>query len=369
MRRTVIGMAIGALASLAQAESSITLYGVADANIEYANNLSRVTPTAANGFATGAAGDRFAVASGGLSGSRWGLRGTEDLGAGLKALLVLESGFSIDTGSSQQSGRLFGRQAYVGLQYGNGQFTFGRQYTSAFDAFANFAPARYATQYDPAVALLGLNYRSDNTAKYIGTFGGLIAQAHWSFGNGVAGAGEVPGQFRRDTGYGGALTYGSGTLGLTLTYDQYNPTLTSAGATGLFRKIGGAASYTLGPAKLIAGYRWGRNTGANGNALLRDNFYWVGTNYQATSALGLWLAYYYLDVKNLAGVDIKNPWQITAIANYALSKRTDIYVTSAYSRNSGLNFDTSAISFANGYFLASGKNTMLGAAIGIRHRF
>lgn len=175
-----------------QAQSSVTLYGVVDANIEYVTNMSRTTPLQP-GFPS-QAGSRLALTSGWLSGSRWGLRGVEDLGQGLSAVYVLESGFGVDDGKLMQAGRLFGRQAYVGLQSNRiGRFTFGRQYTAIFDAFANFSPTRYGSQYEPIVAQLGLDFRSDNTAKYTGNFGPITATAHWSFGNGVAGAGEVPG--------------------------------------------------------------------------------------------------------------------------------------------------------------------------------
>lgn len=73
----------------AQAQSSVTLYGVADANLEYANHFSTVTPSATNGFRTGSGAKLFRLNSGGLSGSRFGLRGTEELGGGLSALYVL----------------------------------------------------------------------------------------------------------------------------------------------------------------------------------------------------------------------------------------------------------------------------------------
>lgn len=66
---------------------------------------------------------------------------------------------------------------------------------------------------------------------------------------------------------------------------------------------------------------------------------------------------------------MKNPWQLSFIADYRLSKRTDVYLTTAYSKNAGLNFDTSAISFINGYFLGTGQSSMFGAAVGIRHNF
>ncbi|AOY94702.1 hypothetical protein BKK79_22655 [Cupriavidus sp. USMAA2-4] len=360
---------LGAASGQAVAQSNVTLYGLVDTNIEYVSNFSAIPPTQ-QGF-PGPSRNRFAMASGGLSGSRWGLRGTEDLGDGMKSLFVLESGFSSDDGRMQQGGRLFGRQAYVGLQRnGIGTVTFGRQYTSIFNALSDFSPTKYGSQYEPLGLQLGLNYRSDNVVKYVGSFGGLTANAYWSFGNGAAGAGEVAGQFRRDTGYGGALSYAEGSFGATAVYDQYNPTLSATtGATGSFRKFAVAASYEAGPAKIMGGYRWGLNKSATDAILLRDDYYWVGINYKAASALTLTLGYYYDDVKNLAGTKVKNPWQLSFIADYAFSKRTDIYLTTAYARHSGLNFDTSAINFANGYYLAAGKNSMTGVAIGLRHRF
>lgn len=361
-----------ALAMLAMpgagAHASVTMYGVADANIEYVNHLSATLPTQA-GF-PGPGQSRVALGSGGLSGSRWGLRGTEDLGGALKALFVLENGFGIDDGRQTQSGRLFGRQAFVGLLSERaGRLTFGRQYTAIFDAFSNFSPSGYSTQYEPIAAQLGLDFRSDNTVKYTGTFGAVTAIGNYSFGNGVLGAGENAGQSRRDTGYGAGLNYFAGGFGAALAFNRFNPTLGTGGAVGNFRKAGAALSYRAGPVKLMGGYRWGLNKAANGATIVRDDYYWAGVNYRATSALDLTLAFYYDDVKALAGRNVKNPWQVSLIADYSLSRRTDVYLTTAYVQHAGINFDTSAVSFANGYFLGSGHRSMTAVAVGMRHRF
>lgn len=80
--------------------SSVTLYGIVDAGLEVSNHGN---------------GTHSRLISGGLFGSRWGLRGTEDLGGGLSAIFRLESGFNIDDGTLGQGGRLFGREAAVGL--------------------------------------------------------------------------------------------------------------------------------------------------------------------------------------------------------------------------------------------------------------
>lgn len=284
------------------AQSSVTLYGIADINLEYVNHVGAL-PAASNGFNPGRGNTVFRMDSGGLAGSRWGLRGTEDLGQGLKALFVLESGFSLDTGTLQQGGRLFGRQAFWGLQHEHyGQITLGRQYTSMFDALAYFVPGVYATQYEPTVLLLGANYREDNTVKYTGKFGPVTAIAHWSFGTGVAlpaavgvavpigGNGEVPGQFRRDTAYGAALTYGAGPIGFAAGYDQWNPSIGTG--TGTARKAVVAASYSYGPAKVMGGYRWGQTRNATDVLIQRDDYYWIGSTYQVTPAAVLTLELY-----------------------------------------------------------------------------
>ncbi|CAG9183824.1 Outer membrane porin protein [Cupriavidus laharis] len=376
MKRSIFASAVlGLFTCAAQAQSNVTLYGVLDTNLEYVSNMSSTVPSATNGFRPGEANNVFRMTPGGLSGSRWGLRGIEDLGGGLKAMFALENGFSSDDGRIQQGGRLFGRQAFVGLELARaGRVTFGRQYTSMFEALANFSPNAFGNQYEPIIALAGANFRSDNLAKYTNKYGPVSMTAHWSFGNGVAGGGEVPGEFRRDTGYGAGVGYAAGPFATAIGYDQYNPTL-STGGTGTFKKAAMAASYATGPVKVMAGFRWGRNIAANDNTILRDNLYWIGTNYQATSALSLTLAYYYDDVKNLnlaangATNNIANPWQVLFVADYNLSKRTDIYLSTAYAKNAGLNFDTSAISFANGYFPGAGESSMVGVALGVRHKF
>ncbi|UIF91518.1 porin [Cupriavidus sp. UYPR2.512] len=368
------------------AQSSVTLYGVLDVNLEYVNHLG-VVPAASNQFNRGPSNDVYRMSSGGFSGSRWGIRGTEDLGSGLKAIFVLENGFNVDTGTLQQGGRMFGRQAFVGVQKaGIGQLSLGRQYASMFEALANFAPAAYATQYEPTVLLTGPNFREDNTVKYTGQFGPVTALAHYSFGVGLAlpqtvgiatpvgGNGEIPGRARRDSAYGAAVAYQGGPVGLTVGYDQWNPTIGTGSGTAKKAVVG--ASYTYGPAKLMGGYRWGQNKNAADVLIQRDDFYWIGANYQVTPAVGLTLEYNYDNVKSLFGdTHVANPWQIAFIANYAFSKRTDLYLSTAYAKNAGLMMESLATVFANSlslgnsYTLANGQSNMFGVALGIRHKF
>ncbi len=384
-QRKIAVAALLVCSGTAFAQSSVTLYGVVDANIEYVNHVGAV-PTAANGFNPGPAHDVARLNSGGLSGSRWGLRGTEDLGSDLKAVFVLESGFGGDTGQLQQSGRLFGRQAYVGLQSATiGQFSFGRQYSSLFESMANFVPMAFATQYEPVVLQAGADFRQDNTVKYTGNFGPVTALAHYSFGAGLAlpatvgvatpigGNGENPGSARKDTAYGASLTYLAGPFGVTAGYDQWNPTI--GASSGTFKKAVIGGSYTFGQAKIMGGYRWGQNKNAPGATIQRDDFYWIGGSYQATAALNLSLEYDYDDLKSFFGQNRPNPWQIALVADYSFSKRTDVYLTTAYAKNAGLMLDSGATVFANSlslgnsYALGNGQTNMLGVAVGLRHKF
>jgi predicted porin len=106
MKKNMIALAVTAAFALPVfAQTSITLYGVIDEGINYTSN----------------AGDKSAyqLESGYAQGSRWGLKGSEDLGSGLKAIFDLENGFDASTGAFGQGGRMFGRQAFVGLTAAN----------------------------------------------------------------------------------------------------------------------------------------------------------------------------------------------------------------------------------------------------------
>jgi predicted porin len=101
---STLSLALISAAGAAHAQSSVTLYGIIDTSITYVNhavgnkNLWSVSNTN----------------SGDLSGTRWGLKGKEDLGGGLAAIFQLENGFDPGNGKLNQGGRIFGRQAFVG---------------------------------------------------------------------------------------------------------------------------------------------------------------------------------------------------------------------------------------------------------------
>lgn len=117
---------------------NVTVYGIADVFLQSARGD----------------GSLARVQSGGLSGSRLGFRGTEDLGSGLRAIYTLEAGFNADDGSSAQGGVLFGRQVFAGLRGGFGQITVGRQYSSLYFATGDFSAFTNGV-YGASTALIG----------------------------------------------------------------------------------------------------------------------------------------------------------------------------------------------------------------------
>ncbi|UBM10122.1 porin [Cupriavidus metallidurans] len=382
MKRKFLTLAALAPAAVtAHAQTSVTLYGVIDGSVEYVNRVAAGAATPTQG------GSRFGMPSvGGLSASRWGLRGVEDLGAGNSAMFVLESGFQWDSGALQ-SAPLFNRQSYIGLQNKQyGKLSFGRQYTSFFDGMANFAPLRFAATYEPGIWWMGLNYREDNMVKYTGQFGPLQAVGHFSFGTGTAvqnanivlangGAGETPGNFTDNTAYGGSLMYlDSSGLGFSVAADIWRPAAVT-GQPGRVNKYGAAALYNTGPFKFTAGYRYNKGEFSNGATVLRDDYWWAGINYQATPALGLSLAYYYADIKGARTAATSpetnpaNMQQVSFIADYNFSKRTDVYLSVGYAHNGGLSFDSTATAFAFKYPTMTGQQNMVGVTVGVRQVF
>ncbi|CAG9171168.1 Outer membrane porin protein 32 [Cupriavidus laharis] len=390
MKRRLIAMAaVGAMAGTAHAQTSVTLYGVVDLGVEYVNRVATAPSAPGLGtLGTAPVGSRFGLPNqGGLSASRWGLRGREDLGGGAYAFFTLESQFNTDTGTFTGGSGLFNRQALLGLGNAYGKLSFGKQYSSFMESMVNFSPTRFAPAYEPGIWWVGLDYKPNNTIKYAGNFGPLTALAHYSFGAGLpvssfgaggllygGGAGETPGAPRDDTAWGGALTYLGQNFGGSIAYDQWNPAAT-VGNTGKVRKAGVAGSYTNGPLKLMAGYRWGDQTFVNGNTALRDDYWFAGVNYRFTPALDMQLGYFYSNVKKFASTNSSvatnpaNPQQVSFVADYALSKRTDVYLSAGWAHNGSLGNDGPFTLFLFNYPQAPGQKNMVGVTTGVRHVF
>ncbi|WP_446718093.1 porin [Cupriavidus sp. OTU4054] len=344
--------------AMAHAKSSVTLYGVADAGIEYLNNV----PTASGGAS------QFRMTSGNMATSRWGIRGTEDLGNSLRAVFHLESGMLVDTGAQGNRTRLFDRSAYVGLASRYGSVTLGRQTTPMFDTARRFDPMGFSPRYGLVRNDVILAGRADNAVKYSGTLGSLTASAMYSLGR--TGGGELPGNHKVDRNWGAALAYGAGALSAGAAYDEFQGA-SAASADRRDRRALIGASYAMGPTTIFAGYRWyGGNTGSLPTH--RSNLYWAGVRYALKPALTLAGAAYYTDARD-TDTRARNADAVmfVASADYAFSRRTDVYLNIGYALNRG----ASRLGM-NGYGSVRGKSAHVvtgkgqsGVVMGVRHRF
>ncbi|KIG01416.1 porin [Caballeronia concitans] len=364
---TVAVASITFASGAARAQSSVTLYGIADVGVEYLNNTS-------------AGGSQVREVSGNLSGSRWGLKGVEDLGGGMKAIFDVENGFNINDGTTAQSTRglganattttrLFGRQAWVGLLYKGQQLTLGRQNALIYEQSVTFDPMGVSSRYSALSLDYALAARIDNSAKYTGKFGPVTAQAMYSTRYDTGYGSEVPGALITGRFFSGALTYASGPIAATAVYEQRNSnTLTTNTSTE--RRALAAATYNFGPVTAYAGYRYLRASNAflptnpiavaNGSEANAANLYWLGAQYLIAPSLQLTAVGYYHDVHS-TGAD---PWLAVVSADYFLSKRTDLYATVGYAHNK----DNSALG-VNGYGTVAAGHNQTGVNIGLRQKF
>ncbi|WP_186204828.1 porin [Burkholderia gladioli] len=386
LKKMTAAAAIAAFASLAHAQSSVTLYGLIDTGISYVNHSAVGT--------TGSA-KRFKYDDGVAQGTRWGLRGSEDLGSGLKAIFLLENGFNTGTGAINQGGAMFGRQAYVGLsKNGIGSLTFGRQYTFSTDVLGNQYSAgtntvagNYAYHINDFDQLV--NSRINNAVKFSSAnFSGVTFGALYGFSNqagAFSGSAPVNGSTGSSRAYSFGLNYAAGAFSIGAAYTDISypsaevpafPTSianVAAGGTGGgkdLRTFGVGTRYQLANAALFALYTNTRIEALNGATTALDAVD-VGGRYNFTPAFAGGLAYTYTRMHDAFG----GHWnQVDASLDYALSKRTDVYLLAIYQKASGRNGaqDVQAqIGSSTAFFGPSGNGTsnQVAARVGIRHKF
>lgn len=200
--------------------------------------------------------------SGNQSGSRWGLRGTEDLGGGTRAVFTLESGFTANDGRSAQGGRLFGRQATVGLANDAwGQLDLGRQTNIASKYFASIDP------FGPSFGLanIGHGFSSANTTRYDNmvmfqtpSYAGFQVGAGYSFNSGIGAGGNGFRTNDNNRAITAGLRYVNGPLNLAAAYDQLNPASSAAGSAKVRSYLVGG-SYDFEVVKLALAWGQTRN--------------------------------------------------------------------------------------------------------------
>ncbi|MGF6368005.1 putative porin [Paraburkholderia sp. RAU6.4a] len=369
------------------AQSSVMLYGILDVGFVYANNTVK----------NGQGGALYSLASGNLMGSRWGLRGVEDLGGGLKTVFVLENGFSVANGTLGQGGDLFGRQAYVGLSSDKfGTVTLGRQYDSVADYTGIFiAGAQWASYYGSHPGdldnMLNTN-RVNNAIKFASnTYGGLIFGGLYSLGG-------LPGQSGRNQIWSAGARYANGPLQLGAAYlnvrdpnysffgNNATSSATGSNMSGSRVYSGYASARTQQVVSAGGAYTFGAATfgltysntqfrdigslpglpaeGAGGSAKFHNAE--VNFKYQITPVLLIGAAYDY--TKGYGVNDAKYNQGMLGV-DYFLSKRTDLYATGIYQHASGTD-STGTKAVANiSLFSPSSTANQVAVTIGIRHKF
>lgn len=365
----ICGATLALAAGGAAAQSSVTLYGVVDANIQYQSN---------GGVHS------FSEKSGGSTGSLFGLKGDEDLGGGLKAVFNVESGFNVNNGGLfADTSSLFYRQSWVGLssaQYGS--LTMGRQYEPSFRVIYPAEPFRanevlspfsanvlavdrntLSTQYDSGRASNSIMYQSPDlrgvrvnlmyafqttvTQPAPSTTGNSLnvgaSYSGYGFYAGVAYVNQHAGQETIATLPGplallgtehfiGALAYRIGIVNLQFNY-SYNRTTSDPTAGSLAARLGTAHSLSIAE---------------------------LGATIQATPA----------DVITIAGVQRSvrgahdNTPSIEVGADHSISKRTSFYMRAGYMKNNG----TATVSWPGVTVTEPGTKQIL-ATLGMTHRF
>ncbi|MGV3742995.1 MAG: porin [Burkholderiaceae bacterium] len=363
MKKSLLALAVlGAFAGAAQAQTNVSLYGVVDVGV-------------ATGDGGGDDGRLTQLSSGNNAASRWGIKGTEDLGSGLKASFVLENGFDSSDGSG---GAGFSRLAYLGLGGAFGEVRLGRQNTLIKELAGDIDPfgaAGMANVHD--YFLFGMDQRTPNNITYMTPkFGGFAAAVQYGFG-------ETEGETSDNRDLSLSLGYGNGPLNVQAAYRKQNTSgAIDAGATGDDLDVGFqfgdetfvageafdvdtkdailGATYNFGVAKLHAMYGQRKIDGLGEDGKFRSGLLGVTVPFGASAIRAS-----YIKTQDREADDADAD-MFALSYTYALSKRTSFYTT--YVRVS--NDDEAALGVAGSdYFTPAAGETGDALAIGVTHKF
>ncbi|WP_432262415.1 porin [Cupriavidus sp. TMH.W2] len=303
-------------ASAAQAQSSLTIYGIVDSSLQYVKFDRPVSPS-------------LQAASGNLQASRFGFRGSEDLGGGYKANFQLEAGFNTYTGVAGGS-TLWNRGSAVGLSTPYGSMDFGYMYLPIYWAFLGSDVSTYGLSNPAAIMSLehtvtlgrsgtggfypnALRYRTPN-------MGGLTAELGYSFGAEKVGNQSQDG---RNVGFSTQYTKGPLYLAYGVNRYQYYLTPTTPDASSQITQVV-SGTYDLGKVVIGGNYLYTKRTDAT-------NFFASAEMLNAKIPLG------FGDINIGAARRIENggaramAYDIGYV--HYLSKRTQLYTYGAYISN------------------------------------
>lgn len=371
MKKTLVAMAVLAASGAALAQSSVTLFGVADATVKYGRgSVANVTK----------------LGSGGNSTSRLGFRGVEDLGGGLTAGFWLESGLATDSGLGQATntnnqasgagtagGLTFNRRSTVSLMGGFGEVRLGRDFAVTYRNVGDFDPAGDVgvggSIMDSAMSLSSVTkaVRVSNSINYFApsNLGGFYGQVQYYVGENAADtvvAGVTTVGKKDGAGGGARLGYAQGPLNVALSFGstKYKAVAPNIAFAGDENTINFGGTYDLGVAKLFALYNQDKVKPTTGD--IKGQSYLLGVS--APIGQGEVRASYanYKQKLNLvAGDPSAGKFMVGYV--YNLSKRTAIYTTAAFAKSKN------GASFALNDALVSTNGNSTGLDFGLKHAF
>jgi predicted porin len=357
------------VAAQAQTDSTVTLYGIVDAAVVYTTHQ--------------AGGNKTAIDSGQLATSRWGIKGTEDLGGGLKANVVLESSLAVDSGAGGSSfgtplvASFFDRASTVGLSGSLGSINFGRQNMLGVDSIGLADPMGLAhAGTNPNVVYSALNVqtlagqtiagqygvnnggtelRQNNSIKYLtprwSGFGGAL----------MVGLGENAGNRSANSYTGASAYYTNGKSGAALAYAK----LTDPTNASTMTLMGGGAKYAMAPVTFNLTYAQSENDATVNTTKRKIAITGLGLDYALSPSITLTGAYYNA---TLSGTADGKADQYVFLAKHAMSSRTTTYASvTLVKAGSAANPD---ISMASGLLVVgAGESDATRLACGIMHSF
>ncbi|RDK00863.1 porin [Paraburkholderia lacunae] len=382
------------------AQSSVTLYGIVDNGIAYQSNSSSLGSTS---------GGKSVVkmTPGVWAGSRFGLKGGEDLGGNTKAIFQLESGLNSATGAQQYTNAMFGRQAWVGVTNpAYGTFTAGRQYASYYQMLSSYSPTTWLTGFYGAhpgdIDGLDTIYRANNTLEYTSpTLYGLTVSGSYSLGG-------VAGSVNRGSTWATAAKYVMGPVGLAVGFSRINNSTEGGGAWGADSTTTNGGSQ-IGVSALTNGYqtaqaqqRFAVGAGYTFNSAwdvtaTYSNVQYIpgsGSKFHDTAIfntggavlhwkpLTTWdfgAGYSYTRATRANGIQSNAQYQQFNLSEYySLSKRTGLYALEAYQKASGKTLGTNGAgqiinataTLGDGFNTTpSSSASQFAFGVGIVHRF
>ena len=366
MKKSLIAVAALAAVGAASAQSSVTLYGVVDTGYGVEQTKIEAGGVTTKTRTTG-------LMSGNLSGSRWGLKGQEDLGNGLSAVFNVEAGFNSVNGDFSSG---FNRRSVVGLKGGFGQVLLGRDYTPMDEiGGGDYYQASDLVTGDGVITLsdgstIGKDLYTNRAdgIHYAGEFGGVGVKAFVGYNDEkttTSTAGVTTVTRDRTEGYGVGVSYAGGPFRVGASVQQ-SRTKNSTSTTAKQTQYGIGASYDFTAAKLYAHYianddrdskpmqQFGLGvTVPFGAFTLGAQYaynYWKGPTYAVA---------YGGTTYGFASSDKAKGHDFVLQGTYALSKRTDVYARAA--RTDSWKVKTSGTT--------AYKTNTDSFAVGVRHRF